>query len=388
VKDPWVRRILGVVGFLGAIVAIAAASFWVLGGLPSWAMRGLVTENAKFSTCDSRVWTELAADECYAIVVANMVDRDGPKAIERIEQVANSNRAFQDICHMVMHDVASAYLTREVRKGVPIETLSDVDGGSICGAGYVHELMIVAAREATTPAAILEATSLCASEFGIVRYSCLHGLGHAVLDGSKRDVVQATTTCASDQLPSDVRVTCMQGAIHEYLLRIDIDEKFDVDEMCRSVPAAAAAWCYARGFDMTDIRPAAQPAAIFNACTTAPEALLQSCIAGASWSVRDRIPRKIDACLGLDEEYAEACFRGTTPSIRDATATRVGALYQRCAKASSSKVAADCVRLVADANAVLYDRPMASEACSSLDGSLRSTCESAVAESQGDAMLF
>jgi hypothetical protein len=299
-------------------------------------------------------------------------------------------------CHGVMHTVGRTY-AREA--GVTLTNLRDHlprsnDPG--CPAGFAHGL-VTGVAPLIDPREPREAAGVCAEEeTRYLRYSCVHGLGHAFMRIHDDRLEPALELCRA--LGPREAPDCAQGAYHDYWFAVvGADDATLPDDavtepraLCGAQPEPFVRPCWYRAF--VDNRPAGivvdSPEHFEVLCEGLEGLQRAGCVTAVAVIGPADPAEQLGLCALLPAAAdAESCVRGTKVQnvLGSTTAESVG-LIRRCDLFDGTTRAA-CYRWLGKTLAVVTDGRFGDSGCPSLPaGAARDEC-TAGARSMDEALV-
>jgi len=277
---------------------------------------------------------------CYVRGLLAAVDRSGNPAygVPRIDARVHATGGFLEAaCHSFMHTVGRTWARQH---GVTLGTLMDYiprsnDPG--CSAGFgMGMAMYLGPKILVDPPAALATCSRLATRFR--EYTCVHGLGHALMrgyHGQLRDAVRACRTLGPLNAPD-----CSQGAFHDYWISLSgadgTTRPEDADTSARSLCAGYefARPCWFRFYwERMPDEHVYEASDILRLCKGLEGLQRAGCVSGASLSLsRSREP--VDharTCGQLEGSDTIDCLRGVSvPSVANKPFERMR-LIRTCA---------------------------------------------------------
>jgi hypothetical protein len=288
-----------------------------------------------------QIHLETAKTQCYLRLLYLDVERSGDPARElpRIDRrVRRSNSSLLARCHVLMHAVGRRY-AREHR--LTLATLQ----GSVprssdpgCSAGFGMGLVMYLGPEIIASGGKSAVRTCLRLPTRYRSYTCIHGLGHAIMRGYHEALAQSITACL--RLGRVAGPDCAQGAFHDYWISLrGADETTrprhavtSARVLCARYPSLALQ-CWYRFFAEQQFGPAFEkPADLRRGCRGLTGRQRAGCIAGASLSVPAAGPfEQTRICRGLAPVDADSCLRGVAVQAFAGKPAKARALIARCA---------------------------------------------------------
>jgi hypothetical protein len=300
-------------------------------------------------------------------------------------------------CHGIMHTVGRTY-ARDA--GVTLANLRDHlprsnDPG--CPAGFAHGL-VTGVAPLIDPREPRVAAGVCAEEeTRYLRYSCVHGLGHAFMRIHEDRLEPALELCRA--LGPRQAPDCAQGAYHDYWFAVvgadDATLPDDADTepraLCGAQPEAFVRPCWYRAF--VDNRPAGivvdSPEHFQVLCENLSGVQRAGCITAVSVIGPADPAAQLGLCAQLPAADAADCVRGTkVQNLLDATTDEWVRLISRCDLLEATTRAA-CYRWLGKTLAVVTDGAFGEIGCPRLDAdAARRQCRAGADTMEGALVTF
>jgi hypothetical protein len=209
-----------------------------------------------------------------------------------------------------------------------------------CAAGFAHGMITAIAPEVLRagPAAAEDLCGQAATRF--LRYSCVHGVGHAYMRFYDESLQPSLRLCRSLGLTAGP--DCAQGVFHDYWLSIvgsdettpPDDAITDVRDLCARQPNSFVLGCWYRAFIET--RPAGyqtkSAADLTHLCADVSGLQRQGCITAASVIGSSNPLRQMRVCAQLPRQDILGCIHGVkVQNLIDTPASNQLLVIGRCA---------------------------------------------------------
>lgn len=381
------RAVLAVAVALAGVVAVVALS--VRGG-------GGGEARQVVSDCGLRDRGPAARD-CYERALFEIVsDADrlghGLRAARREAQAERGYVAAN--CHVLMHAVGRRYAEEHKVRLQSLMAYLPTDNDPGCSAGFAHGVITRIAPEIAEedPAAVRRVCDQPKTRF--LRYSCVHGLGHAYMRLYGELLPYALKGCSA--LGANAAPDCAQGAYHDYWFAVVGKDDLDPLErgprtparLCARQPREFVIPCWYRGF--IDTRPSGYQTKSADdlLAICADEAGLQrrGCITAASVIGSANPLKQIRVCAALSaDDDVTACIHGVKSQNISAEVDMVR-LIRRCSWFTGS-VARDCFEWFGKTLAVVTDGRFKRVGCPRAGGrQARRACERG-SDRSGEALV-
>lgn len=337
--------------------------------LPEWAERTLSGE--ELSSCSAWYLSDGYRRRCYGRELLDVVDKRGIAAIATIEQTANRERTLGNGCHAYMHGVGRAFARRHQVRPATIDSYLSTSPNTNCAAGFTHGLIT---QVLDAPMTAIDARTVnkavCAGQpTRFLRYSCIHGLGHAFGRSARNHLDRTMELC--DALGVGPRIDCAAGGYHEFWFGVTGfdtspvppgDAPTDPAAFCAAQARWLAVPCWARAVQNMDIR-VPDTAAAARLCDRAAAGVQhRACITGAVWMMGGSSREKLLRCDEFDADDVVACVQGIQANDPRPQFMR------GCDELDSARtIVLSCYRILGQLYAVVTEGS-SRDACSVVDG--------------------
>jgi hypothetical protein len=326
---------------------------------------------------------------CYVRLLLQDVQASGNPARElpRIDRrVTAVGGPLEAGCHVLMHEVGREYgrahrvTLATLQRYVPRSNNPNCSAGF--GMGLVMYLGPQILRSGGAPAA--QACARLPTRYR--QYTCIHGLGHALMRAYHGDLGQAVAACR--KLRAAYAPDCAQGAFHDYWISL---RGADGTTRPRHAQTSPRVICDGR---YTYVRPCwyryflEQPAGLpvrtgtdlRRACRGLTSIQRFGCISGAALTVSSDPFAQIRVCAQLHGRDAAACVRGVADQALAGEPRRQVALIRRC-----SAIGLDCYSWLGRTLAVVTNGTFR---CSVLATRARNACDAGAARMRSALVTF
>lgn len=323
---------------------------------------------------------------CYTRLLLERVESSGDPARElpRIDrEVRQIGGEVAGGCHGLMHEVGRRYGRAHRITLLNLRRYIPRSSDPTCSAGFGMGLVMYLGPELVRTGG-RSALAQCARLPTRMReYTCVHGLGHALMRGYHGQLKAAVRACRA--LGPD-GVDCAQGAFHDYWISLR-----GADGTTRPTGAAMSPRRLCDG-RLTYVRPCwyryfieQKFGTVLNtaddirrACHGLRPMQRSGCIGGASLALSTDPFEQTDACATFRGADAVSCLRGVAvPSVR-AEPDRQRALINRCAR--FGRASAACYSWFGRTLSLVTDGRFALRGCVELHSNMaRASCRVGVA---------
>lgn len=309
---------------------------------------------------------------CYTRLLYERVETSGDPARElpRIdEEVRKNGGEVAGGCHALMHEIGRRYGRAHHVTLLNLRRYIPRSSDPTCSAGFGMGLVMYLGPELVRTGG-RSALAQCARLPTRMReYTCIHGLGHALMRGYHGQLRSAVRACRA---LGPNGVDCAQGAFHDYWISLR-----GADGTTKPTGAAMSPRrlcdgrltyvrpCWYRYFIEQRTGPVLNTADdIRQVCRGLRPMQRSGCIGGASLSLSTDPFEQTAACATFRGADAVSCLRGVAvPSVRAAPA-RQRALINRCAR--FSRASAACYSWFGRTLALVTDGRFAKHGCTEL----------------------
>jgi hypothetical protein len=375
-----VRRLLGLV-LLGLLLAPAASGASSERREYLWQCVAITREDARF--------------RCYTRLLLERVEASGDpaSALPRIDREvrANGGEILGD-CHGLMHEVGRRYGRTHRVTLLNLRRYIPRSSDPTCSAGFGMGLVMYLGPELVRTGG-RSALAQCAKLPTRMRqYTCVHGLGHALMRGYHGQLARAVRTCRALGRHG---IDCAQGAFHDYWISLRGADGTTKPKAAITSPRLVCDGrhtyvkpCWYRYFIENDTGVVLNTAAdLRRACRGLRPLQRSGCIAGASLALSTDPFEQTSACATFRGADAVSCLRGVAVPALRADASRQRALIGRCARFEAA--AADCYAWFGRTLTLVTDGRFGRRECSDLRApTARRACRAGIAQSDEPLVTF
>jgi hypothetical protein len=288
-----------------------------------------------------QIHLETAKTQCYLRLLYIDVERSGDPARElpRIDRrVRRSNPSLLVRCHVLMHAVGRRYAREHHVTLATLQRYVPRSSDPGCSAGFGMGLVMYLGPEIIGTGGKSAVRTCLGLPTRYRSYTCIHGLGHAVMRGYHEALAQSVAACL--RLGRVAGPDCAQGAFHDYWISLRAADETtrprgaitSARVLCARYPSLALQ-CWYRFFAEQQFGPVIEkPADLRRVCRGLAGRQRVGCIAGASLSVLATGPfEQARICRGLAGPDADSCLRGVAVQAVEGKPAQERALIARCA---------------------------------------------------------
>jgi hypothetical protein len=276
---------------------------------------------------------------CYVRVLLQTVDRAADPAAElpRIDRRARAaGTSLAGNCHALMHEVGRRYGAEHHVTLADLMRYIPRSNDPTCSAGFGMGLVMYLGPQIIVSGGRSALTQCMRLPTRYRSYTCVHGIGHALMRGYHGRLRQAVQSCRrlGAQAPD-----CAQGAFHDYWISLR-----GADGTVRRPHGVSPRFlcnghlwyvrpCWFRYFVEQALGPIIDGApAIRTACAGLRRLQRYGCVSAAALSIPEDPLAQTRICTRLSTRDAEACLRGVAVQALERSPKRQRALFALCAR--------------------------------------------------------
>jgi hypothetical protein len=312
---------------------------------------------------------------CYVRLLRLDIDASGDPARElpRIDRrVVAVGGALEGGCHVLMHEVGRDYGRDHHVTLATLQRYVPRSNNPNCSAGFGMGLVMYLGPEILRSGGSAAAHACAQLPTRYRQYTCVHGLGHALMRAYHGQLGQAVRACR--RLRADYAPDCAQGAFHDYWISLRGADGTTRPRHAQTSPRVICDGrftyvrpCWYRYFLEQPIGlPIRNGADLRRTCRGLSSVQRFGCISGAALTVSTDPFEQIHVCSQLRGRDADACVRGIADQALAGEPARQVALIRRC-----RAIGADCYSWLGRTLAVVTN---GSFRCTVLVGHGRQAC--------------
>ncbi len=322
-----------------ALGLAAAAAFLAFGAGGSRA-GGSPHEGAKpwLWQCE-QILGEEARYRCYVRLLLLDVDRsrDPARELPRIDRHARlAGTSLAGSCHVLMHEVGRRYAAEHHLTLATLQRAVPRSNDPTCSAGFGMGLIMQLGPEIIRGGGREAARTCLRLPTRYRSYTCVHGLGHALLRGYHGRLRQAVAACR--RLGPREAPDCAQGAFHDYWISLrgadGTTRPLRPDTSPRSV-CNGHLWfvrpCWYRYFVEQTSVAIGSPADVLRVCRGLRRLQRSGCVGGAALQLGGDPLAQARLCGQLPARDVASCLRGAQVQALAREPRRQLALIRGCA---------------------------------------------------------
>ena len=335
---------------------------------------------------------EEARYRCYVRLLLLDVDRsrDPARELPRIDRRARiAGTSLAGSCHVLMHEVGRRYAAEHRLTLATLQHAVPRSNDPTCSAGFGMGLIMQLGPEIIRDGGAAAARTCERLPTRYRAYTCVHGLGHALLRGYHGRLRQAVAACR--RLAPSEAPDCAPGAFHDYWISLrgadGTTRPLRPDTSPRSV-CNGHLWfvrpCWYRYFvEQTDVA-IDSPSDVLRACRGLRPLQRSGCVGSAALQLGGDPVAQASLCAHLPRRDVASCLRGAQVQVLAREPRRQLKLIRGCASLRRDE-RADCYAWYGRTLAVVTDRRFD---CSRLSGLGRLACRAGARQTDEALVTF
>jgi hypothetical protein len=318
---------------------------------------------------------------CYVRLLKQDVEssRDPARELPRIDRrVRALGGTVEASCHVLMHQVGREFARDRRLTLEGLQRYVPRSNDPNCSAGFGMGMVMYLGPQIIRSGG-REAAQTCARLPTRYReYTCVHGLGHALLRAYHGDLGTAVRACRA--LRPSFAPDCAQGVFHDYWISLRGADgttrprgKLSPRTLCDGRLTYIRP-CWYRYFLEQPLGPLVRNAADLRAACRGLTGLERyGCISGATLTVSSDPFEQLGVCARLAAHDAEACVRGVADQALAGRTAQQLQLIRRCARVVTA-AQRDCYDWLGRTLAVVTNGAFRGLGCTKLGAAARSAC--------------
>lgn len=364
------------------LVAVFAAAAQAATGKP-WLWQCAQIHNAE------------AQYHCYVRLLREDVEasRDPARELPRIDgRVARVGGVLEASCHVLMHEVGREYAQAHRLTLSSLQRYVPRSNDPNCSAGFGMGLVMYLGPQILRSGGGAAARACAALPTRYRAYTCVHGLGHALMRAYHGDLGQAVAACRA--LNPAYAPDCAQGVFHDYWISL---RGADGTVRPRHPNTSPRAICDGR---FTYVKPCwyryflEQPAGLpvrtaadlTRTCRGLDSLQRFACISAAALTISSNPFDQLHVCSRLRGLDASACLRGVPDQALAGRPRQQLALIRACGRMAAD-ARASCYSWLGRTLAVVTNGTFSARGCTRLQGARARTECLAGAARMNDALV-
>jgi hypothetical protein len=319
---------------------------------------------------------------CYVRLLLGDVEasRDPARELPRIDRrVLSAGGALESSCHVLMHEVGREYARAHHLTLGTLQRYVPRSNNPNCSAGFGMGLVMYLGPEILRSGGVAAAHACARLPTRYRAYTCVHGLGHALMRAYHGQLGEAVRACR--RLPKADAPDCAQGAFHDYWIsfrgadgttpvrganaspRVVCDGRFTYVRPC---------W-YRYFLEQPIVAPIRRPADLLRFCRGLDSMQRFACIGAAALTISSNPFDQMRICSGLDGRDAAACVRGVPDQALAGEPEKQLRLIRTCARVTRAARSA-CYEWLGRTLAVVTNGAFLRQGCVALAPAARRSC--------------
>jgi hypothetical protein len=333
---------------------------------------------------------------CYVRLLRIDIEASGNPATElpRIDRrVAKLGGTIEASCHVLMHEVGRDYGRAHHVTLATLQRYVPRSNNPNCSAGFGMGLVMYLGPEIIRSGGASAAQACARLPTRYRAYTCVHGLGHALMRAYHGRLREAVAACR--RLRPVYAPDCAQGAFHDYWIsfrgadgtvpvrgassspRIVCDGRFTYIRPC---------W-YRYFLEQPLAVPIRMPAELVARCRGLHGLQRFGCVSAAALTVSSDPFDQMRLCAGLRGQDAAACVRGVPDQALAGRPSQQLRLIRNCSRMRAG-VRRGCYEWLGRTLAVVTNGSFRERGCSALHASARRACVTGTREMNAALVTF
>jgi hypothetical protein len=330
---------------------------------------------------------------CYVRLLKNDIEasRDPSRELPRIDRrVRALGGTVEASCHVLMHEVGREF-ARDRRL-----TLSDLQryvprsNDPNCSAGFGMGMVMYLGPQIIRSGGQEAATTCARLPTRYREYTCVHGLGHALLRAYHGDLGRAVRACRA--LRSNFAPDCAQGVFHDYWISLRGADgttqprgKLSPRTLCDGRLTYVRPCWYRYFLEEPLGLPVRNAADLRRSCRGLTGIERFGCISGAALTISSDPFEQMRVCMRLAAVDAEACVRGVADQALVGRSAQQLRLIRDCAQIPTI-ARSDCYQWLGRTLAVVTNGAFRVRGCTKLHPAAQRACVKG-AKKMSDALV-
>jgi hypothetical protein len=319
---------------------------------------------------------------CYVRLLRNDIEasRDPAAELPRIDRrVDKLGGTIEASCHVLMHEVGRDYARAHHLTLAMLQRYVPRSNNPNCSAGFGMGLVMYLGPQIIRSGGASAAHACAQLPTRYRAYTCVHGLGHALMRAYHGQLREAVAACR--RLRPVYAPDCAQGAFHDYWIsfrgadgtvplrgassspRVVCDGRFTYIRPC---------W-YRYFLEKPLMVPIRTPRELVAHCRGLRGLQRFGCVSAAALTVSSNPFDQMRLCVGLRGQDAAACVRGVPDQALAGSPSQQLRLIRGCARISAG-VRDGCYEWLGRTLAVVTNGTFRERGCGALQAGARRAC--------------
>ena len=315
--------------------------------------------------------------------------RELPRIDRRVSVVGGPVEAS---CHVLMHEVGREYAQARHLTLSDLQRYVPRSNNPNCSAGFGMGLVMYLGPEILRSGgkAAADACARLPTRYRV--YTCVHGLGHALLRAYLGDLGQAVRSCR--ELRRNFAPDCAQGVFHDYWISLRGADGTTAPRRTLSPRTLCDGRltyvkpCWYRYFlESPTALPVRDAADLRRSCRGLDALERFGCISGAALTISSNPFDQMDVCAKLRAADAAACLRGVPDQALAGRPAQQLRLIRECARVVAG-ARRGCYEWLGRTLAVVTNGAFRAVGCTKLSVAARRDCSSGAARMDDALVTF
>jgi hypothetical protein len=318
---------------------------------------------------------------CYVRLLRIDIEasRDPARELPRIDRRAVAvGGPVEAGCHVLMHEVGREFARDHHVTLATLQRYVPRSNNPNCSAGFGMGLVMYLGPQIIRSGGKSAVRSCASLPTRYREYTCVHGLGHALLRAYHGDLGQAVRACRS--LPRDFAPDCAQGVFHDYWISLRGADGTTVPRRTispRTLCDGRLTYvrpCWYRYFLEQPVHlPVRSAADLRRSCRGLRSLERYGCIGAAALTISSNPFDQMRVCANLPAADAEACLRGVPEQALAGRPAQQLRLIRDCTHVAAG-ARSGCYEWLGRTLAVVTDGLFRERGCTKLSPGPRRAC--------------
>jgi hypothetical protein len=332
---------------------------------------------------------------CYVRLLGNDIDasRNPARELPRIDRrVAAVGGPVEAGCHVLMHEVGREYARDHHVTLATLQHYVPRSNNPNCSAGFGMGLVMYLGPQIIRSGGKSAVRSCASLPTRYREYTCVHGLGHALLRAYHGDLGQAVRACRG--LAPDFAPDCAQGVFHDYWISLRGADgttaprhTFSPRTLCDGRLTYVRPCWYRYFLERPFELPVRDAADLRRTCHALTGIQRYGCISAAALTISSNPFDQLRVCATPSADDAEACLRGVPDQALAGRAAQQLRLIRGCARVAAG-ARNDCYEWLGRTLAVVTNGAFRERGCTKLSPGPRRACTNGAKRMQAALVTF
>jgi hypothetical protein len=319
---------------------------------------------------------------CYVRLLRNDIEasRDPARELPRIDsRVSALGGTVEASCHVLMHEVGREFARDRHLTLATLQRYVPQSNNPNCSAGFGMGMVMYLGPQIIRSGGRDAARTCARLPTRYREYTCVHGLGHALLRAYHGELGEAVRACR--ELRSTFAPDCAQGVFHDYWISLRGADgttrprgKLSPRILCDGRLTYIRPCWYRYFLEQPFGLPVRDAADLRRSCRGLRGLERSGCISGAALTISSNPFDQMRVCARLSAADAAACVRGVPDQALAGKAGRQLRLIRECVRIVAG-VRSGCYEWLGRTQAVVTNGAFRERGCRKLSPSARRACE-------------